>query len=425
MRPLRILFVSHRFIEDSVGGTEVLCRDLAGAIAACGHEVAWLAVRPDRTSRVAPPRPVSPGSDPEVFRIAVSPRFASHYPLQWREQEEAVAQEVDLALGKLGVDFDIVHVVHFARIGLAFLDLPILARARLFFTLTDYTAVCPDFQLFRRKTRAICEGPDPHACMACLGAAGEATDIDHWRARNLGVLGKRADGIFVQTPYQRRVLSAAGVPHEKILYDLGCYAVNAASERSRALTRRVYRFAYFGRFSVEKGLDVLLGAVERLGRDRCECHVFGLPDDDYEPIRARIAATPGCILRAPVPHRELQATLAEIDCLLVPSMWLENHPTIISYALASGADVICSSVPSLTHLHGTPGMYFAAPGDPDAWCRQMASRLESYVPSPSPAVREARSLGPDYSFDHLVELTVAAYHGASAAGYAAHPAENL
>lgn len=384
---MRILLVSHRFMRHSLGGTEVLANDTALWLARNGHAVIWLAVGPEAATDVA--RRTRPDG---VDEWEIPPAFPPDYPVGWSEAEEMQMARVALCFARFPTTgpIDAVHVFHFARIGLRFLDLAVLRDAMFVVTLTDYTAVCPDFQLRDRSSGTICTGKVPaRTCLGCIGArttaAGAAEDVASWRARNARLLSERVGGVYLQTPHQRIVLQGLGMADAPFRDDRAAYHLPADWTAAPARTRRAeYVFGFVGGASEEKGIHVAIEAFSEARAIACD-RAYRLKIVSPDP-GGQHGAADGIEWLGPVPHAELGRFLGEIDCLLVPSLWLENHPMVLTYALGSGAAVLCSDLPSLRHLRGTPDLFFAPPGNVAAWRQEMlrvGAATDRRLPAPT------------------------------------------
>jgi glycosyltransferase involved in cell wall biosynthesis len=408
------LLVSHRFPEDSIGGTEVLTRDVALGLRERGFNVIWLAVSPAGAKG-----PVCRHSPEGVEQWCLPTVFPQGYPVGWQTAEAAQAVNVSACLALfLGERrLDIVHLHHFARVGLSFLALPAFENAARFATLTDYTAVCADFQLQRRASGVACTGNvAARDCLECIGGddgnANHAEDVAAWRLRNLQVLSN-FDGLFVQTPYQRQLLERLGFPGNRMVSDRAAYRVPSAEGRPMRKAGHPFRFAYIGRASPEKGLAVAVRAFALL-RETHGDNVASLLMITPDPVAAQqlvgeSATQPKLMWSGPVDHGDLGTVLKDIDCLLVPSLWLENHPSILSYALTYGVAVLCSDVLSMQHLKGTANLHFAPAGDVPAWAAAMKTRID--WPEADCHVAEGAGLR---SFDDYLSHIELAYKGVAA-----------
>jgi glycosyltransferase involved in cell wall biosynthesis len=123
-------------------------------------------------------------------------------------------------------------------------------------------------------------------------------------------------------------LVAGGIPAGKI--EIVPYAIDARALESVAPVRtdgsQRLRFGFIGGLSKHKGAHVLLEAFERLLLP-AELVLFGdSTDREYvERVHAR-ATEVGAVWRGAFDARDLPSVLAEIDVLVVPSLWSENAP---------------------------------------------------------------------------------------------------
>src|SRR4051794_11097314 len=122
---MHALLTSHRFRQVDAGGTEILVHDLASALLERGLEVSWMAPGP------LPPQSLTlPGC--AYLPLPVIP--APGYPAGWhRHERRFVAPAQRLLRSRPPVD--IVHVLHFARTGLEFLNCLALRKALVLATL--------------------------------------------------------------------------------------------------------------------------------------------------------------------------------------------------------------------------------------------------------------------------------------------------
>jgi glycosyltransferase involved in cell wall biosynthesis len=368
---MNVLLVTHRFFEHSIGGTEALTDALSTSLADRGHAVWWLATNPTLQTDSREVR-----CRRGVVRWEVSNGFANSYPLTWYQDECCQARKVQQLLHRTADPIEAVHILHFARIGLEFLRLPELAQASVTATLTDYSVICPDSQLYDRTTETICSvSAHPSRCINCLGLADDHDPIRCVRERNLRWLNTGVTGIFTMTPHQRMILECAGVERRQFVSDRPAYPLPAdwGPVRRRRRMKSRFRFGCLGRISPEKGLHVPLARFGDLHREiGCTLEIRG-PDDDiaYKRRLEDLIPESGVTFEPPVNLKRLLDVLGHLDCLLLPSLWLENHPLMLTYALALGIPVLCSRLPSLEHLSAEERLYFAHPNDPDDWFNQM------------------------------------------------------
>ncbi|MFJ2864976.1 glycosyltransferase [Kitasatospora sp. NPDC087314] len=374
---MRILLTTHRFADDAAGGTEILADDLAQALKARGLHVSWLAAG-------EPPPPHRRTADEY---LSVPAAFADDYPVGWLAQETKQAQRIAQALATRPA-IDVVHVLHFSRLGLEFLNTPSLRGVPVVATLTDYTAVCPDHQLLVRSTSSQCTATAPTLdCLGCLNAPTNTyEDVARWRARNIAWLNERVQALWTQTPHQAAELAKAGADTSKVARDRACYGLPSewAPLATNGSSGRYLLF--LGRCSPEKGLHLLLDAY-RTSRTELPLVIVTVPDDGTyeERLRADAAADPRVRWLPPHSRAEVGSLLTGARALLVPSQWWENHPLVAHEARALGVPVWSSAVPSMRHLADDPGIHLVEDyRDPAAWTRAIETASEhraSWAPS--------------------------------------------
>ncbi|MFE6053067.1 glycosyltransferase [Kitasatospora sp. NPDC056446] len=393
---MRILLVTHRFAGEEAGGTEILADDLARALMARGLDVTWLAAGD----------PPPPQRRTAAEYISVPTVFTHDYPADWHVQEAQQAARIEQLLASRPA-IDLVHVLHFSRIGLAFLDTAPLRNVPVVATLTDYTAVCPDHQLLVRSTGGQCTSTAPStACAGCLGApTAAAGDVESWRARNLAWLNGRVRALWTQTPHQAVQLAKAGVAVDKLVRDRACYGLPGSWQSLIESSASGEYLLFLGRCSPEKGLHVLLDALAE-SPTTLPLLVATVPDDAAYEEWMRLVATADPRVRwlPPLSRSDVGPVLAGARALLVPSQWWENHPIVAHEARALGVPVWSSAVPSMRHLTDDKGVHLVEQyADPASW-RQAISAAARCQDLRGPSFGRRTS-----AFEAFVDETVSVY----------------
>lgn len=127
------------------------------------------------------------------------------------------------------------------------------------------------------------------------------------------------------------------------------------------------RAGFVGAPTPAKGVHVLVEAAGRLAGE-VEAHIFGPLEwfPDYAR-RLRAAAGPGVHFHGRFDPGDLDAVLARIDVLVLPSLWLENHPLVLGEAWRNGIPVIATGGGGCEEVvrDGHNGLLIP-PGDVDA-----------------------------------------------------------
>lgn len=364
-----ILLVAHRFLRDSVGGTKVLVDDTTRAVAVRGRYVILMAVGPDGSAGMNCRR-----RHDGVEEWHILPDDASRFPEDWDPIEARLTDRIAMFLNRyLGTRrITAVHAFHLARIGLAFLDLPLRRTARRVATLTEYTAICYDLKVRNRRTGTFCHGDvGAGTCADCLAAAGvpriEQGDIATWRARNRRVLAG-FHWMFVHPSQRRKFLEANGFDEAPLVQDVAAYRMpDSWSSRRWGVDDTQptpIRFFYVGHTYEEKGLDVAPAAFVRFRTNYAEAEliVAGPLPEVVAPSIQQGAPRSGVYFTGTVPFTEHGPQIAACDCILISSLWQENHPIVLTYVFSLGLSALFSDLASLRHLSDSGSIGFVADG---------------------------------------------------------------
>ena len=388
---LRVLQVVHQFLPRHAGGTEIYCADLSFALARRGHAVRVLS---------GAPQPDDVGIDLQWDdgQAIVVEKHAALRQHRWLGAARGFFDRFDNPEARQAIRWvlhrmrpDVVHVQHLLYLSAELfeechqLGIPVVVM------LNDYWFLCHRIKL-RRRDGSLCDGPARGwNCSQCLNSS--ALMRTHLNALAVGAnmyryayLTRRllqADRILAPSRYLREVYGRNGVPVERITYlDYGTTSpppeVAARFAPGRQRTR--IRFGFLGSLIYEKGLHVLLDAFEQLPAGIAELHVFGIPaEPDYVGDLQRRSQHPDVYWRGAVGHADRWQALAEVDVLVVPSIWYENSPLTIHEAHMVSVPVIASGIGGILELvrDGVTGRTFPV-GDVDA----LAACLREVVARP-------------------------------------------
>jgi len=145
------------------------------------------------------------------------------------------------------------------------------------------------------------------------------------------------------------------------------------------------RFGFFGHINRFKGSLVLLGASRQLGAAGV-AHGLALHGGEahqaeafLEEFRAALAAAaPAARHRGLYTAAELPALMAQVDWVVMPSVWWENAPLVILEAFHHGRPVICGDVGGMAEIvrDGVDGLH-APVGDPAGLAQAMRRAIET------------------------------------------------
>ena len=413
---LAVLFVVHGFPPETWAGTEVYTLNLARELARRGHRVSVLA-RSARGERDFELRE-DEFEGLRVLRLAHALRHASVRTTYEQPEVARVFREV-LAAERP----DVVHFQHLIHLSA---DLVHIAKDEFALPtvvhLHDYWALCARVQLIQPDgTRcAHNRGAGCHACVHERGLSQVARleRLGRERPELVAALavgrhprrasaGPRWDGLadllarqaFVTGAYRAADLcispsrflrelfveTAGFDAHTTIYSDNGMRAVGAPLARRPDPEGRL-RLGFVGTLVWYKGDRVLLEAMRELAGLPIVLHVFGDFRPAEVPEHAELArlAGPNVVFRGRFDNAELARVYAEIDVLVVPSVWYENSPVTIHEAHLLGTPVVASRLGGMAEYvrDGRDGLTFEA-GD----ARDLARVLRRFVDEPDLCAR--------------------------------------
>jgi glycosyltransferase involved in cell wall biosynthesis len=255
-------------------------------------------------------------------------------------------------------------------------------RARLIFTAHDFFPLCPqEGQLLTTEGR-LCQGPSIDACQRCFPNRPAADFV----LRDLSVRDafRGVDLIMAPSAFARDRFVAAGWPAERFaLVPNGIVESPVVPHREVRHGRRD-RFGFFGHINRFKGSVVLLNASRRLSEAGID-HRLALnggsayqSETFMEEFRAALAGAPAARYQGPYPGSQLGGLMAQVDWVVVPSIWWENAPLVVMEAFRHRRPVICGEVGGMAEMvrDGVDGLH-APVNDPLGLAREMRRAIET------------------------------------------------
>jgi glycosyltransferase involved in cell wall biosynthesis len=269
---------------------------------------------------------------------------------------------------------DVVHFQHTLFVGYDALretrrtlpDVPIV------YTLHEFLPICHNKgQMVRTMDRSLCREASPSRCGECFPDI--TTDEFLLRKRFIQANFDLVDLFVAPSATLLERFVEWGIPRERMLLeDYGrAPAPVPAGDGSRPAPHDT--LGIFGQLNPFKGIEVLLGAMQVLGDDAPHLRVHGANIDLQErSFREKV----GTLLEeagervsslGPYPPERAGEMMAEVDWVVVPSIWWENSPLVIQEAFAQGRPVICSDVGGMAEkvTDGLNGLHFRV-GDPES-----------------------------------------------------------
>lgn len=359
---MRVLHLSSLYAPFAFGGAERVVELLAEQQVARGLDVAVSHLVPEPS--------------PATVRNGVQVRPLRHRNPLWIEDSAKYPGPVR-NLNKIATLFNALTAQDFARVVDDFrpdvvhthsmVELPpmVWSRARsrgvkVVHTLHDFDLLCIRAALFKDGRR--CEPRHRSCAMFSRVKHRHHDDIDHVVAVSDAVLRTHLDaGFFGHLPADRRHVVWNPTRPEPL-----------APARLARETGGPLRFGFLGRLVPEKGIEVLIDACRRLRPEGWTLQVAGKSPTGDAAFRDRAAGLPIEFLG----FADARTFLANIDVLVVPSIWIEPFGLTVLEAYTAGVKVIGADIGGIGDVvrAADPTALFEA-GDADA----LAARMQAYV----------------------------------------------
>lgn len=237
-------------------------------------------------------------------------------------------------------------------------------------TLHNYRLICPKATLYRDgKVCELCVHGSPyqavrHACYRDSRLQSLVPARMLAAARRNRTWATKVTRYIALTAFARDKIVEGGVPAE--LIDLkpnfdegGTAELTPASEAKRVGA------VFVGRFSEDKGVRVLFDAWQGDGQGQGLGVPIRVLGDGPLMDEVRPRATPAMALLGFVTPAQVRDEMLKASFMLMPSLWYEGMPMVITSAYALGLPVIGSRIGAVAELveDGTTGLH-VTPGDP-------------------------------------------------------------
>lgn len=379
----RILVMSHRHPDFSLGGGEIAAYNLYKAYRdSADVEEAWFLASADR-GRGA--------------NGAITPRRANEYlweqgigdwtMLKAAHRRSLVTGFLDLLRALRPT---VVHTHHYAHLGVEFLRLvkEFDPNIKLVLTLHEYMAICNNQGQMIKTNGRLCSRESYDDCRLCFP---QQSVQDFWRRKDfIQSHFAYVDQFVSPSEFLRQRYIAWGIPADKIVViENGQDDVEPLPPRPLAEGETRNRFGYFGQINPFKGLDVLLRALTQMRKSErkqivLEVHGANLETQSGE-FRDKIKELADPLIKEGVIHwvgpyqpHEIASRMANVDWVVVPSVWWENSPMVIQEAFLMGRPVLASDIGGMKEkVHHDRTGQLVATGSTVAWAKTFSHCADS------------------------------------------------
>jgi glycosyltransferase involved in cell wall biosynthesis len=268
---------------------------------------------------------------------------------------------------------DVVHFHHYFLLGIeTIMEVKnTLPDCKIVLTLHEYLAICHNKGLMIKKSdNRLCYEANPKDCHLCFPDRSPADFF--MREKYIKRILQEVDHFispshFLKQRYEQWGLNPDGISVIENGQNSALIPITDVTEKSA--TR--IRFAFFGQINEFKGVDLLLEAVSLVPkalRKKISVEIHGA---NLELQNTKFIKKVTKLLKQQSKYatfhgayepEDLDQLMAEIDWLVVPSIWWENSPLVIQEALNHKVPVIVSDIGGMAEKvqKGVNGLHFRA-----------------------------------------------------------------
>lgn len=381
---MKILYTTHQFLPDYSAGTEILTYSTAKEISRRGHEVSiFTGYRVKGTveaSRSFDRYEYDGMSVDRFFHSNTSPVLPRN-PMEAEYNNLFYADFFRRRIQELKPD--LVHFYHLQRLSASAIDVCWEMGIPTVFTATDFWLICPTNQLLL-PDHSRCLGPDDGVvnCVRHLAAISQGkrmrSMLDRfpnwlmailirwikgtafWPEKSFVPLVRaltarpafmekrmnRLDLVLVSTRFMGEMLHRYGLESKRIRHvPFGIDHTQITSISIKGAEKRL-RIGFIGTLYHHKGAHVLLEAVRSLPSEMpLKVKIYGELEQFPEYVRT-LRSVAGNDHRiefcGTFPNQTIGVILYDLDVLIVPSLWYENNPLVLSFAQAARVPVVAT-----------------------------------------------------------------------------------
>jgi glycosyltransferase involved in cell wall biosynthesis/GT2 family glycosyltransferase len=438
---LKLLYVVHGFPPETWAGTEIYTLNLARGMQDLGHEVTVLTRSPGKAGQ----ENFSVHEDEfEGLRVLRMVNHLAHRSLRDSYTDERAEQVFSRILAE--VQPNLVHFQHMIHSSIGNVQLAKDAGCATVATCHDYWGLCARVQMIR-PDRQICPHSMGAGCFACIKDKDSAA-IESMERKNPSILeagarlgawllgpnkkrGRQAGEFLEMQRRNREVMAAYGAcdlrispsrflrqmyldngdfdAHRFLFSDNGMRTDHVQSVSKVRKAGDPIRFGFVGSLVWYKGGETMIRAMQHLKGKGALLNVYGTFEPDKDEHHAQLqglAKDCNVTFHGRFDNSKLAEVYAEIDVLIVPSVWYENAPITIHEAHLTGTPVLTSNIGGMAEFvrDGVDGVHFEVGDD-----RDLAAKMEEFIQAPQRLVELAQDFPQLKTLDQNVEETESRY----------------
>jgi len=369
---MHILKIIHGYPPGYSAGSEVYSQSLCQELHRQGHRLSIFSREEE---------PYRPDFELRSFKDEQGLEF--HLVNMPRDKDGYWQPQVDQKLAAILAQDrpDVAHIGHLNHLSLGLVQALKKAGVPILFTLHDFWLMCPRGQFLQRNFDGqncyqLCTGQEDQKCAASCykmlfsgHPEEEAEDLAYWsrwigrRMQKTREIIGLVDHFIAPSRYlMNRFIKDFNLPAEKVSYlDYG-FPTHYLSPPKTARKAGPFRFGYIGTHIPAKGVNLLIEAFKGLDQ-AAELKIWGWKDSQSQKALSAmsVAQSQRISFCGGYANEDLvQEVFAQVDAIVVPSIWGENSPLVIHEAQAARLPVITADYGGMAEYvaHGVNGLLF-------------------------------------------------------------------
>jgi len=416
---MRILQVVHGFPPNNLAGTEVYTYNLSRELAKRHNVFVFHRINDLNMKEHTVIHSKLNGVD--TFTINNTFRLYDSFEATYKNQ--IIAEKFGSILDE--VKPNIVHIQHLMYLGAEIIEEIQKRRIPIVFTLHDYWLFCPQGQLLENSWKR-CENKGKETkCVQCilyqlsikkniffayyflkryfpdsLFQVFKDIYLSYCKSTSLsetkveGLIKERAAYIkdicskvnlfIAPSQFLREKFLRFGIHENRIIFIPYGFNIDFFKNLNKIKSPRL-RFGFIGNIMPAKGVHILIQCFNKIRNNNAELKIYGQASS-YKSIREnylkyikKIARNKNIKFMGGFDNNKIAEIFAEIDILVVPSIWHENSPLVIQEAFLAKTPVIASRIGGIPELvkDGENGLLFN-PAD----IKELGEKIEYIINNP-------------------------------------------
>ena len=380
MQYMKILKVIHGYPPLYNAGSEVYSQLLCHGLAQRNHEVN---VFTREENSFANDFTLRQSQDPANSEITLHIINIPVEKFRYRYQHNQVDQIFTKIL--LQIKPDVVHIGHLNHLSTSLIFEIAKHNIPIVYTLHDYWLMCPRGQFIQRNSLnnedlwALCDRQNNQKCATqCYAGyfSGDPNetpiDIAYWenwvnrRMVNIRKITQYIDCFIAPSHYlYNRYIQEFNLPKNKIIYlDYG-FDLQRLKNRKR-ISQDPFTFGYIGTHIPAKGIQLLISAFALL-KGNSKLRIWGRHRSQSTDGLYAIASNLPLVIQKRIEwlheysnEHIVRDVFNYVDCIVVPSIWVENSPLVIHESLQVRVPVITANIGGMAEYvqHEKNGLLF-------------------------------------------------------------------